>query len=513
MAEKIYDVLIVGTGAAGGMMAQVLAEQGLSILILEAGARLNPRQDYKNDELYMANLFNWPWPITVKGEFPIIPATNYGVGGTTQHYGGYSVRFHESDFQAKSRDGVADDWPITFKDLEPYYQKAEKIIGVAGENKNPFEPPRGPYPMPPHRWHYWASKYLQKGCDQLGIKLLKPPLAITSEVYDKRPPCNYCGFCQQGCMISAKYSSIAVSIPKAEAKGAKLVTRAFVTRILTTKDKKRVEGVIYIDRTTGKEKRAKAKVVIIAANGIQTPRLLLLSDGLANSSGMVGKNYMVHVQQMVWGIFDEPIRAYRGMSVAGMIQDFYETNPKNPFVRGYLLTGATFGPAGVAVVSELWGKKLKDFMRQYAHMACLATFGDDLPYEGNTVTLDPQIKDEFGLPVPRVTHKFLENDLAIKEAAYKKSQEILEASGAKSTFRDEGGQHFGLHTMGTCRMGKDPKNSVTNSFGQTHDIKNLFLAGSSIFVTASPAPPTLTIQALALRAAEYIVDQSKKGNL
>jgi choline dehydrogenase-like flavoprotein len=457
-------------------------------------------------------LFDWPWPILSDGDFPITPATNYGVGGTTQHYGGYSVRFHDSDFQAKSRDGVADDWPITYKDLNPYYEKAEQIIGVAGENNNSFEPPRGPYPMPPHRWHYWAKK-LQKGCEKQGIKLLKPPVAICSEVYDKRPSCNYCGFCQQGCMIASKYSSIAVSIPKAEAKGAKLITQAFVTRINLAKDKNSVEGLTYIDRKTGKEMRVRAKVVVVAANGIQTPRLLLLSDGMANNSGMVGKNYMAHVQQMVWGIFDEPIRAYRGHSVAGMIQDFYETNPKNSFVRGYLLTAATFAPAGVAVISELWGKELKDFMRNYGHMACLATFGEDLPHEGNTVTLDPQKKDEFGLPVPRVTHKFLENDLAIKEGSYKKSQEILEAAGAKSTFRDEGGQHFGIHTLGTCRMGNDPKNSVTNSFGQTHDIKNLFLAGSSLFVTSAPAPPTFTIQGLTLRSADYIAAEGKKGNI
>lgn len=513
MAEKTYDVLIVGTGAAGGLMAQVLVEKGLSVLILEAGARLSPKRDYKNDELYMANLFNWPWPIISKGEFPTMPATNYGVGGTTQHYGGYSVRFHESDFQAKSRDGVAEDWPITFKHLDPYYQKAEEIIGVAGEANNSFEPLRGPYPMPPHRWHYWAKTYLQKGCDKLGIKLLKPPVAITSRVYDKRPPCNYCGFCSQGCMIDAKYSSVAVSLPKAETKGARLITQAFVTRIFTSKDKKRVEGVVYIDRTTGKEKRVKGKVVVIAANGIQTPRLLLLSDGLANSSGLVGKHFMLHIQEIACGIFDEPIRAYRGFSVAGIIQDFWETNPKNPFVRGYSLTAGAGSPAGIAILSGLWGKELKDFMRGYAHMAFINVFGDDLPYEGNSVTLDPEIKDEFGLPAPRVTHKFLENDLAIIKAGYNKSKELLEASGAKAVYRAEAWPHIAIHSIGTCRMGKDPKNSVTNSFGQTHDIRNLFLAGSSIFVTSTPAPPTLTIQALALRSADYIIEEGKKGNL
>lgn len=512
MAEKNYDVLIVGTGAAGGVLAKQLAEGGLSVLILEGGGRLDPKADFRNDELFMGKLHGWPWPI----EAPWAPITSYGLGGSMLHYAGWSVRFHPSDFRTRSRDGVGDDWPMEWKDLEPYYQKIEEIIGVAGTNENPFEPPKEPYPLPPHKLTR-VAQVVRLGTQKLGLKLLSAPLAINSMPFDGRPPCSYCGFCTNGCMTGAKGESAVSYIPKALAKGAELRLQAFVIRV-NLDNVGKASGVTYIDQRTGREAEARAKVVVLAANGIQNPRLLLHStsnsfpQGLANSSGLVGKYLTTHLNPGASGVFERPVQPYKGTQVGGMIQDFYETDPKRGFARGYILNAFSFGPVGTATASGLWGGELKEYMRQYDHMAGLFTMGEDLPQEGNSVTLDPQQRDQFGVPFPRITYRPSENDLAMRRHVHQKAREILEAAGAKKVYLDRG-QQFAIHFMGTTRMGKDPKSSVVNSFGQTHEVKNLFLAGSSIFVTAAPAPPTLTIQALSARTADYILSEGKKGSL
>lgn len=513
MAEKVYDVLIVGTGAAGGVLAKQLAEGGLSVLILEAGNRFNPLADFRNDELFMGKLHGWPW-IT---EAPwAATVTSCGLGGSMIHYAGWSVRFHPSDFQARSRDGVGEDWPLAWKDLEPHYEKVEKMIGVAGSNNNPFEPPKGPYPLPPHKLNRNAQ-VIGMGTKKLGLKLLTAPLAINSFPYDDRFPCNYCGFCTNGCMTGAKGESAVSYIPKALKAGAELRLQAFVTRADLDAAGK-ATGVTYLDQRTGQETQARARVVVIAANGIQTPRLMLHStsnrfpQGLANSSGLVGKYLTVHLNPGAWGAFERPVQFYKGIQVGGMIQDFYETDPKRDFARGYILIASSFGPVATASMAGLWGEELKDFMRHYDHLAGIFTMGEDLPQETNTVTLDPQKKDDFGIPLPRIAYRLSDNDVALRRHAHQKAREILEAAGAKKVYTDKD-QQIAIHFMGTTRMGKDPKTSVVNSFGQTHDVKNLFLAGSSLFVTASPAPPTLTIQALASRTADYILAEGKKGSL
>lgn len=508
--KERYDVLIVGAGAAGGILAQLLSQRGASVLILEAGPWWDPSLDYRNDELEMRKL-NWPWPIGWEGEDPVRPISGWGVGGTTQRYLGWSPRFQVSDFQVRSCDGVAEDWPIRYHDLESYYNLVEQMIGVAGGEGSPQDPPRDSYTMPPHRFHCNA-RVVAEGARKLGLRPLPAPAAINSLGYGGRPPCNHCGFCAQGCMIGAKGSALATSLPAARVLGAEIRPHCFVTRIQLDY-RGRCRGVVYLD-PQGSERFQEADVIVLAANGIQVPRLLLCSTsslfphGLANRSGLVGKNLMVHLHQDLWGRFDRPIQAYRGapLGAGAVIQDFCQTDTdaRRGFVRGYSLISNFSGPLSLASSSGLWGRDLKELMRGYRYLAKIWTHGEDLPQEENAVLLDPERRDEFGLPLPRIVHRFCSNDLALLEHALRWSREILEAAGARSIYEDPVGRQRALHLMGTCRMGNDPERSVASSFGQTHDIPNLFLAGSCLFVTSAAATPTLTIQALAARTADYL---------
>ncbi|MBI2877978.1 MAG: gluconate 2-dehydrogenase subunit 3 family protein, partial [Candidatus Tectomicrobia bacterium] len=268
-----YDVLIVGAGAAGGVLAQLLSQKGASVLVLEAGPWWDPASDYCNDELEMHKL-NWPWSIGWEGADPVRPVSGWGVGGSTQRYLGWSPRFQEADFQVRSRDGVAEDWPIGYTDLEPYYEWVERMIGVAGGEGGSLEAPRGPYPMPPHRFHCNAQ-VVAEGARRLGLWPLPAPSAINSLRYSGRPACNHCGFCAQGCMIGAKGGTLATSLPAAQALGAEIHPRCFVTRI-ELDSRGLCRGVVYID-PQGNERIQEAAVIVLAANGIQVPRLLLCS--------------------------------------------------------------------------------------------------------------------------------------------------------------------------------------------------------------------------------------------
>lgn len=503
-----YDVLIVGAGAAGGILAQLLSQKGASVLVLEAGPWLDPSSDYCNEELEMRKL-NWPWPIGWEGEDPVRPISGWGVGGTTQRYSGWSPRFRPSDFQTRSHDGVGEDWPIRYDDLEPYYDLVERMIGVTGDASYSDDLPRGLYPMPPHRFHYNA-RVVAQGARTLGLQPRPVPSAVNSLSYGGRPPCNHCGFCAQGCMIGAKGSTLVNCFPAAQALGAEIRPHSFVTRI-ELDHRGRARGVVYID-PGGTERFQEADVVILAANGIQSPRLLLCSasplfpHGLANRSGLVGKYFTVHLHQDVWGIFDRPIRAYQGapLGAGTVVRDFYPTDARRGFVRGYNLISNFSGPLSLATSSGFWGRELKEFMRGYGYLAKVWTHGEDLPQENNAVVLDPEKRDELGLPLPRIVHRFCANDLALLEHALRWSRDILEAAGAQSTYQDPVGRQRALHFMGTCRMGDDPRQSVADSFGRTHNIPNLFLAGSCLFVTSTASTPTLTLQALAARTADYL---------
>ncbi|MCL6472947.1 MAG: GMC family oxidoreductase [Firmicutes bacterium] len=517
-----FDILIIGTGAAGSVLAGQLAEAGLSVICLDAGPYWDPKKDWVSDEWEMRKLF-WDWPRVnaSAGENRIGIGTSTSgkaVGGGTIHYTMMALRLHPSDFKTKSLDGVGVDWPITYDDLAPYYDFIERELPVAGPEDWPWEG-KGNYPQPEHQTDCQADKFIE-GCEKLGIRSAVCPLAMVTAYYKdpwgfKREPCTNRGFCHEGCKPNAKSHALLNFIPKAKKYNAEIVPNAYVTKILTDKNGK-VSGAEFV--RNGATQCINAKIVILSAFAIETPRLLFVSknidfpDGLANSSGVVGRYLMVHSDHLVYAKFPKPVRMYRNPPTTVITQDFYETDPKNSYKRGFSIgpySGRPIDFVNLAVNSrrDLWGKRLLDFMKDYNYYMRNGIIGEVLPNKENRIELSDEI-GEFGMPIPIIYFKYGDNDRKLIERGLKISKDIMKAAGAIETFPAPASAHL----MGTCRMGGDPKTSVVNSYGQSHDIPNLFIAGTPIFVTSGAANPTLTAQALAVRAAEYIVKQMKEGD-
>lgn len=513
------DIVIVGAGAAGGVLAKELSDAGFRVVVLEAGPFRDPQQDFASDELTMKNL-GWQDTRIVDGKDPLTMGHNNsgrGVGGGTVHFTAVFLRFHESDFRTKTLDGVGEDWPIRYEDLEPYYSRIEKEIAVSGPKHFPWGSYHGPYPYP-ERDPLSPNAYLfMKGCENLGIRSSVPPLAIISAPFDGRPPCINRGFCNQGCMPNSKFSTLIVHIPKAIAAGAEVLADCMVTQVITGSDGK-VTGVTFVHE--GVTYAQKAKVVILSAFAVETPRLLLHSensrypDGLANSSGWVGKAIMPHSSEDVYAKFDRDIRLYKGTPVLATTQDFYETDKSRGFARGYTLHAHGARPVGFAQglsksrTGPIWGSRLRDELLDYNHYGRITMVGEVLPNPDNRVTLTGE-KDENGVPRAKVTFSYGENDRKLIEHAVGKMSAILEAEGGdvKYVVPDT------AHLMGGCRMGTNPQTSVVNSYGQCHDIPNLFVCDASMFVTSGGANPTNTVMSLALRTADYIKEQARKLEL
>ena len=516
MSDETFDVCVVGVGACCGMLVKDFAEKGYSVIGLDAGPYYDLKADIVNDEAEMLKLF-WNEPRTYHGKDPVHPYSGFGVGGGTLGWCGVSPRFHESDFRIKSLDGVGVDWPITYKDLEPYYDRVEKDFGVSGNaNENPWEVTWGAYPMPANEWS-WACQVMAKGVEKVCAKPLHGPLAITSQPYRGREECNKCGFCVQGCRGTAKGCTLTGFVPKAEKNGAEIRGESFVFNITYDKGKNRVTGVEYYDENNNVH-RVKARIVIVSAHTMETARLLLLSagsafpDGLANSSGMVGKNLMVHWVQSVYGIFDRPIRGFKGPVMGNLlVQDWYETDKNRGFARGYTLESWLPLPFYYGVAGpKIWGPELKEMLTAYDHVAGWWPCGEALPNDNNTLTLDPDVKDHRGLPVARLTHEWLDNDKAAMKHAEQMARATLDEAGAGKTFA---GLNMVAHPMGTVRMGTDPDESVVSPYCQSHDIANLFVCDPSVFPSGGGTNITLTAMAIASRAGDYIVDSMKSGAL
>ncbi|MCK9918132.1 GMC family oxidoreductase, partial [Microbacteriaceae bacterium K1510] len=416
------DVCIVGAGAAGGVLAYELAKAGLGVVVIEAGPFWNPQTDFASDELSMRNLA-WQATRLVDGKDPLKLGHNNsgrGVGGGTVHFTGVFLRFHESDFMTRTVDGVGEDWPIRYEDLASYYDKIERDIAVSGPSHFPWGQFNGPYPYPVREPISANSQLFREACEKLGMESVVAPLAILSAPFDGRPPCINRGFCNQGCLPNAKYSGLIHHIPKAIEAGAEILSDCMVTQLVT--DGNRVTGVLFDhDQQTYEQK---ARVVILAGFVVETPRLLLHSatphfpEGLANSSGWVGKAIMPHSSHDVYGMLPEDeVRLYKGTPVLALTQHFYETDRERGFARGYTLNAHGARPVAIAsaISTEqadgtlLWGKSLREAMLDYNKYARVTLVGEVLPHPDNRVTLADE-KDEYGMPLAKVTFSYQDND-------------------------------------------------------------------------------------------------------
>ncbi|MBZ9681244.1 MULTISPECIES: GMC family oxidoreductase [unclassified Mesorhizobium] len=505
-------VVIIGSGAGGGTLGNELAQKGIDVVILEAGAR-HEYEDFINDEWDSFAQLAWTDKRTTSGDwrvakdFPNLPAWIVkSVGGSTTHWAGASLRFQEHEFKTLSTYGKLEganllDWPVTLAEMEPYYAKAEAKMGVTGTNGWPRLPGNNNF------------KVLKAGADKLGYKECHTGnMAINSVERDDRNSCQQTGFCFQGCKWGAKWSTLYTEIPKGEATGH-LEVRPNAMAIKINHDASgKVTGVVYADKD-GKLQEQKARIVAVAGNSIESPRLLLNSEsakfphGLANSSGQVGKNYMRHTTGSVYAIFDKPVHMYRGTTMAGIIRDEARHDPSRGFVGGYEFETLSLGLPFMAAFLNPggWGRSFTTALDHYDHMAGLWIVGEDMPREENRITLHGDEKDEHGMPIADVHFDDHANDTAMRNHAYKQATALYDAVGATRTFPTP--SYPSTHNLGTNRMSEKAADGVVNKHGQAHDIKNLFVSDGSQFTTGAAENPTLTIVSLAIRQADYIAAQ------
>ena len=553
------DICVIGSGAGGSVATYALAMAGFSVVVLEAGPRFDPahyplnQKDWEaqpsafhvppkegKKHLYthgetealdpsLSHLRSWTKALGPLHSSPTRMPPRIqrvkGVGGSTLHYQGEAHRFSPHGFQSQSQYGYGEDWPLTHKDLEPYYEKIEQWLGVAGDPRNPFKASRGPFPMTPHKLSC-ASQRVKKGFDKLGLHLSPNSLAILSQPLEDRPPCNYCNGCSLGCMMRAKSSMDVSLIPKAEATGrVTLIPNVHAHRI-TLNAQGKASGVLYFDHEK-QEHRQRAKVVVVAAGALETPRLLLNSiskeypEGLGNRHDVVGRYCMETIFQNSIALFSEPIHSYKGLQIDSRAWDFNAPSPGQTFQGGVVLgvsAGNFLGPFAYAqFVAPGWGKSHKDFMRtSFGNAINIFGIGEHLPHPDNRITLDPEVMDFYGVPVAKLVTTLKKNEREMLGFMARQTKAIAEAAGAKEIIGQESAYDLSAisHMGGTCRMGQDPRRSVVNQFCQTHDIANVFVMDNSSFVTQGGGDsPSLTIQALALRAADYLMDEAKKGGL
>jgi choline dehydrogenase-like flavoprotein len=560
--RQVYDVCIVGSGAGGGTAAKVLTEGGLNVVMLEAGPRLNPDKDFKehvwpyelahrgvgvgakgrqqfNDEFLAPNGF---WDI--EGEpYTTAPGSTFRwfrsriEGGRTNHWGRIALRFGEADFRARSTDGMGDDWPITYEELAPYYDKVESYIGVFGSKENIPNSPDGVFQPPPRP--RCTETIVKKACDSLHITCIPSRLAILTQPLNGRAACHYCAQCGRGCMSASNFSSSQVMIPVAKATGRFTMIANAMAREIVVGESGKAEAVSYIDKATRTEHRVYAKAVVVAASACESARMLLNSrssgfpDGLANSSGVVGRYLTDSVGSSLTGYFPQlekmPAHNHDGVGGAHMYMPWWRFGKKNDFLRGYHIEfgGGRGMPGagefdGVCADHEGYGVSLKQKCRSsYGTFIGFSGRGEMIPNEKTYCELDPNVVDQWGIPVLRFHWQWGENEMKMAEDMQATFRSIIETGGgtvhvghrrgALSAEISEGGAI--IHELGTVRMGTDPKTSALNKNCQAHDVKNVFVADAAPFVTNPDKNPTLTIMALSWRTSEYLLDQARKGEL
>ena len=526
MSDDVVDVLIIGAGASGAAVAWSLAETKMRILCLEQGGWMNP-SEYASTKRDWEILQNTDFAISPNfrdraadypindDESPIAVANFNAVGGSTILYSAHFPRMHPSDFRVNSLDGVADDWPIDYPTLEPFFAENDRNIGVSGLAGDPAYPYHEP-PLPPVPLGL-SGETMARGFNKLGWHWWPSYSAIITRSFKGREKCINLGPCNTGCAQGAKSSVDITYWPYALRNGVKLKTHCRVCKIIVNKADK-VTGVIYYDES-GTEYQQNARVVIVACNGVGTPRLMLNStsasfrDGLANRSGLVGKNLMLHPLGYVEGLFDDPINSQLGpQGCCIQSQEFYESDAKRGFLRGYtmqILRGP--GPvetatSGFARREIPWGVEHHvSFANHFGRTIGIGIIVEDLPELYNSVTLDPNMVDSNGIPAPKITYKLSDNSKKMLVHGLERGKELMTAAGSSKNLAFGPVPKAGWHLMGTACMGKNPKNSVVNEWGQSHDVSNLFIVDSSIFVTSAGVNPVSTMQALAL----YIADRIK----
>jgi choline dehydrogenase-like flavoprotein len=505
--EHAVDLVIVGAGAGGATLAQRLARRGWKIVVLESGPFWDPDRDWVSDEAGAHKIY-WTAPRVTGGEDPVQLGKNnsgHGVGGSMVHYAGYCPRFHPSDFEVRTRDGVGEDWPISYWDLKPHYERVEMELPVAGQWW-PWGDPHG-YPHSPHPVAGGAEA-AWTGARKLGIEMRVGPVGITNGAFGNRPHCIYRGFCLQGCKVNAKASPLVTHIPDAIAHGAEIRAECMVSRIEIDAGSGRATGVRYF-APDGSEQVQRAEAVAVCGYSIETPRLLLNSTsrrfphGLANGNGQVGRCVMVQGAPQVAGRFPLEMRMYKAPPPEICSEQFYETDESRGFARGFAIQ--TVGPLPIEWAQHVladghWGAALREYVRDYNHWYTLGVLSELLPQPENRVTVTTEVKDRFGLPVARMDYRQCDNDRANIAYAKQVLHRIFDAAGAQDVLAIDRYAHL----VGGCRMGSDPERSVIDSDHRAWDVENLFIADGSVMPTQGSANPALTIMALASRLAERL---------
>lgn len=538
------DFVIVGSGASGGVLAAELAGEGFEVVVLEQGPWRTAR-DFDHDEVghwilgsllgdpsVNAQTFRADESETAQSSQegpPLVYAQ--GVGGSSVHFTANYWRLRPSDFRERSLLGPIDgtgfaDWPLTYEELEPYYTKVDWEVGVSGA-PGPFDPPRSrPYAMPSLPVKS-SGVLFERGARAMGWNPQPAPMAIASEAFDGRPPCMHCGYCMGfGCEINAKSSTLATMIPKAVATGQCEIRPDSTVMRVETSPEGRATGVVYLDQD-GQEHRQKARAVVLAANGAETPRLLFMSEssrfpnGLANGSGLVGKYLMFNGQTASYGVFEHPLNEFKSVQVTRILMDFYESDPARGFYGGGGMDGRMFkGPLffaldGLPPGMPTWGEEYRRALPEYfVRTMEVAGHTTSLAMESNNISLDPELTDRWGRPAIRTTYRDHPDDLAMMRFFVERGEEILHAAGARQVWSNPvQPQTLGAHLLGTCRMGDDPASSVVDRYHRSHEVPNLFICDGSSMVTSGRGQPTMTIQALAFRAAEHMARFAKAGEI
>jgi choline dehydrogenase-like flavoprotein len=558
MPDAAFDVVVIGSGPGGGSVAWGLCRQGIKVALLEAGPAYDYLTDYgleRDDwERYRFPYSGREWQSYViaplqaleerrkdlrswnhlSGPFynasqRVGAAYNHvqGVGGTTLHYLGEAHRLHPQSMRMQSRFGVAADWPFAYEDLEPDYIAAERAIGVAGPNEDPIRWRSAPYPLPAHRLSY-ASRKVEAGCHSLGLRLRANSLGILSDVYDERPPCNYCGNCYRGCPRADKASVDVTFIAKALASGnCTLKPRSQVVRI-EAGAQDRVSQVVYVDEE-GQSQSLSGRAVVVSCGAVHTPRLLLAStgpeapDGLGNESGLIGRNFMETLFWTSSGLHPEPLGSHRGVPSDSICWDFNAPDAIPGIIGGCRFTSGAAqaglnGPIAYAnrVVGG-WGRAHKARMRAtFGRVLTVVGIGESLPNPGSFIDLDPERSDAAGMPLARIHSHVVEMEVDRLAFMAKTARDILRASGVEKII-DEYGSYDAFnstHVFGTCRMGHDPEQSVVDPYGRSHRWRNLFVADASVFPSSGGGEaPSLTIEALGIRTARHLGGLLGRGDL